>query len=207
MESVSSDQVDLFHNCSRILIGGFSGSGKSYLTAKLINHYQHKFERIVVIGSDLGTIQNEKIVRDDNFNIEQFENINNNHWLLVYDDVIHNKTQLRQAMISFFMGRHKKISCIFLTQNIFLNSNDFRTIALNSTHIILLRMRDNRQITHFSSSFLPREKRENFLKLYKLIVLKKKFQYLLIDFLQDPDSSLLIRTNLFDEGLQTCIQI
>ena len=107
----------------------------------------------------------------------------------------------------FIRGRHKNISVILISQNIFLQSKEFRCISLNCTHIILLRMRDFRQISHFSSTFLTQEKKEAFLKLYKLIVLKDKYQYLLIDFNKNFDSKLQLRTNLFGEGPEKCIQI
>lgn len=206
MEKVLSSEVDIFHTCARILIAGFSNSGKSYFTSKLINLYKNKFKRIIVIGSDLEQVDQVEIVRNDDFNAF-LEHDGLSHILIIFDDIIYQPKKLKHATEVFIKGRHKNISSIFLTQNIFLPNKDYRCISLNSTHVILMRMRDIRQITHFSSTFLTQEKREAFLNLYKLIVLKEKYRYLLIDFTQNSDSKLQLRTNLVGEGLEKCIQI
>ena len=206
MEKILHSEVDIFHTTARILIAGFSGSGKSFFTSKLINLYKHKFSRIISIGSDLEQVDQVDIIRDDDFN-PFLDHDGLLPILLIYDDIIFDAAKMKIACEVFIRGRHKNISVILISQNIFLQSKEFRCISLNCTHIILLRMRDFRQISHFSSTFLTQEKKEAFLKLYKLIVLKDKYQYLLIDFNKNFDSKLQLRTNLFGEGPEKCIQI
>ena len=206
MDEIPESEVDIFHTCARILIAGFSGSGKSYFASKLIRKYKHKFDQIILIGGNLEGVEDLGVVRRDDFNIELDANGIDNI-LLCFDDILYDSKLMKVAANLYTRGRHKKNSCLMLSQNIFHPSSDFRCISLNSTHIVLMRMRDNRQITHFSSSFLTQEKREAFVKLYKLIVLKEKYRYLLVDFTKNPCSKLMIRTNLFNESLETCLQI
>ena len=55
------------------------------------------------------------------------------------DDIIHNKHLLSTACVVFVIGRHLQIAIILITQNIFINYKYFRTIPLNSSHIVRTR--------------------------------------------------------------------
>lgn len=43
----------------RVIIAGFSNSGKSFLCKKLIEKYQHEFRHIVICGVERHEIQNQ----------------------------------------------------------------------------------------------------------------------------------------------------
>ena len=82
----------------------------------------------------------------------------------------------------FLRGRHFNFSVCLLTQNVFHDCKFYRTVALNCTHNILFRMRDIEQINCFSQTFLTKGDVEKFILLYKHIVIREKYRYILIDF-------------------------
>lgn len=201
--TVSGDEIDIFNEPSRLLVAGSSGSGKSFFTSSLINKYRHKFDKIIVIGSDLENCRD--VIRDDDFDV--FNEVLTGSILIIYDDVIYKKKLVERAAELYIRGRHYKVSTIFLSQNLFYNDKNFRIIALNCTHIVIFRTRDIKQISYFARTFLNDTQIDNFLKLYKRVVLKNKHRYLLVDYTKDFDSPLSIRTNVLNESYETAYSI
>jgi len=199
-------ELDIFHQPARLLISGFSGSGKSYLVSKLILKYRDRFSRVIVVGSDLDRDNSLNIERCDNFN-PLIDNEINGHILVIYDDVLYNKKIVETAAEVFIRGRHLNISSIFLTQNIFFSNKHFRIISINTTHVILLRSRDIKQVRCFASSFLTDTQIESFIRLYKKWVMHEKFKYVLIDFTKDIDSPLAIRKNIVNEDYEVGVSL
>lgn len=202
MELVTQTDINPFHDTARILIGGVSYSGKSHFVGRLLKYYEHLFEKIYVIGSDLEGIENLNVTRDDTFDPfdESHESDTTGHKLIVLDDILNSKSKLKLACKLFSYGRHKNYSVILITQNIFLNDPNFRTCSLNASFCILFRVRDLLQIKHFCKSFLADNQIESFISLYKKLVLRNKFGYLCIDFKSGFESKIRIRSNILQEG-------
>ena len=198
--TIVENDVNIFFKPARLIVAGYSGSGKSTLVVNIIRKYRENFNRVIVLGNDLEQSRELEIERDDTFNPFD-ENLKGNT-LLIFDDIIYNKQLLTLAGEVFIRSRHYNVSVILVTQNLFLSDKNFRQITLNTTHIIILRNRDERQIITFARSFLPNEKLKKFLDLYKKIVTKKRHQYLMVDFTADCDSPLLIRTSIIGEGYE-----
>ena len=91
---------------------------------------------------------------------------------------------------------------VLCSQNLFFNSNEYRTILHNLTHLFLLRIRCLKQVTNFSRSFLTREQIDVFIEIYKKTVLKEKYRYIVIDYTKDFDSILMLRSDIFDEDYE-----
>ena len=204
MEFVNASDLTLFQRPNRLLLSGYSNSGKSYFVSNLIRKYRSVFSKVIVIGSDLEFVKDLNIIRDDSYDpfSEDFEI--DGHILLIFDDIICNPALVKLASKVFIKGRHKNISPIFITQNLFTNDKNFRVLALNVTHIVLFKMRDLRQISFLAKSFLIDSQIEAFINLYKRIVLKKQYGYLLIDYDADLDSKLRIRSNILNEDYERC---
>ncbi len=200
---ISESEINLFLNPERIILGGSSGSGKTTLVCKLVNKYRDKFAKVYVIGTDLDC---PDIIRNDA--IDPFEEENHgNHYLYIYDDqMLNSNVMLTVSKIASY-GRHKNISVILLVQNIFHQDKYFRLISLNTTRVILFRMRDKSQIAYFARTFLDKKKIPLFVDLYKKEVIKKKYGYLLIDFTGDSDDILAIRSNIANEGLERVFKL
>lgn len=116
--------------------------------------------------------------------------------MIIFDDTLLNEKYSAIAAETFARGRHRGISCIFVTQNIYYPSKHFRIISLNSNYVFLFKIRDRKQLTYFANSFLSKDMIESFLMAYKKYVTNKKFGHIMIDFNCEIESPLLIRTNI-----------
>lgn len=202
METVQESSLDIFRLPARITIAGASGSGKSFICSKLINFYKHKFRKIIVVGTKLENLDGQKVEYKTQYNPfeddDMVENTNNDlQTLIVYDDVLLDTKCMKAAGETFMRGRHLNLSVVFICQNIYHADKMLRLITLNSTHIFLLRMRDINQVSCFGRSFLSSDSVKNFTLLYRKIVMKQQFSYILIDFTQAFDDVLTIRSHLF----------
>jgi len=199
MDIIGDEELDVFIKPARFLIAGLSGSGKSYFTSKLLRKYRNRFNKIIVIGSDLENVDDLEVERDDTFNPLREELSGNT--LVIFDDVIFQPNLVKIASEIFARGRHKNISAIFLTQNLFMNDKSFRILSLNASHVILFRIRDINQIKYLGKSFLDDTQISNFVELYKKIVLQRTYGYILIDFTKSIVSHLKIRSDVLNEDL------
>ena len=188
---IPESDIDLFFKPARLIICGFSNSGKSYLAELIVEKYIDRFEKIVCIGGDFS---NEKIERIDDF--QPFGHNLNGNLLLIVDDSILNKNRMQLCSSVFTKGRHEKISIILISQSLYPNCAYFRMCALNATHYIVFRTRDMSQISRFSSTFVQSEKKNEFLTLYRKEVLGRKFGYIVLDFVQEFNSPLCLRTDI-----------
>lgn len=188
---VSEEDVDLFIKPSRLIICGFSNSGKTYLTSLIVKKYADRFEKIVCIGGDLS---NDKVERDDEF--QPFGHNLDGGLLLIVDDSILNKNRMQLCSSVFTRGRHEKISIILISQSLYPNCPHFRMCALNASHYIIFRTRDMSQISRFSTTFVQSDKKNEFLSLYRKEVLGRKYGYIMLDFTQDFNSPLCLRSDI-----------
>ena len=157
---VFETDIDIFKNHARILVAGWSNSGKSFLVSKLIQKYVNKFDHIIVLGSNLENV-NDLVKRDDTF--DPYVDKPPGRILVILDDFLFSKRLLELGSKLATDGRHLNISTIFITQNLIFNDKNFRHISLNVTGYFLFRTRDQGQITYFGRSFLPKDKIESFL--------------------------------------------
>ena len=58
----TQDSIDLFHNPARIIIAGYSNSGKSEMCSKLIQKCHHKFNTILYCGVNSHKLQNNPVI-------------------------------------------------------------------------------------------------------------------------------------------------
>ena len=200
MDVVCESEVNIFHIPARVLISGFSNSGKTYLVSKLIEKYIYTFTAVKVCGVSSIGFEDKKISYEDSTYNPLDDDEIQGHTLIVYDDSMLDEKTLKTAALLFSKGRHKLISCIFITQNLFLPSKFFRIISLNASHVIVFKIRDISQISYFARTFLESTKKQKFLDVYRKFVSNIKFGYLLIDFTKGSDSKLFIRRNLYENG-------
>ena len=67
-EKISQCDINIFYKPARILIAGFSGSGKSTFVVNLLRKYRSSFNKVFVLGADLENVQDLNIQRNDEFN-------------------------------------------------------------------------------------------------------------------------------------------
>lgn len=201
-ERVLSNELNLFEKTSRLILSSFSGGGKSFLCSKIIRKYKDLFDKIVCVGSKLENLEDINIEYHDFY--DPFDQELTGKTLIVWDDLVFNKPQMKIISNSYIKSRHLNVSNIFLVQSIFIADPLYRIISSNANYFILLKSRDKVQIARFASTFLPKTKIEKFVRLHTKLTTENKFGYLLIDFNKDLDTPLALRTDITDEKYERC---
>ena len=199
---VSSSDLNLFEKPARIIISGYSGSGKSFLCSQLIRKYEHLFDHIICVGSVLENLENVEIEYKDEF--DPFENELKGKTLIVWDDLVFNKPQMRIIANSYIKSRHLNVSNIFLVQSIFIADPLYRVISSNTNFFILMKTRDQVQIARFASTFLPKLKIDKFVKLHTKLTSENSRAYILVDFNFSVENPMLLRTNIVGGAYEKC---
>lgn len=206
---ITEDQLNIFSKPARILIGGYSSSGKTFFTLQLLEKYGSLFDNVIICGLEPSELKSKhsnisfKTGLYDPFIDDDLQG----KTLMIVDDLMDNKHYLKVVAKVFSKGRHKKISCIFISQNLYLQDQSYRTISLNASHFVLFKCRDISQISHFARTFIEKEKQSNFISCYRKHVLEKDYGYIIIDFDKKHNSPLLIRTDLFSDNFELCIKL
>ena len=130
----------------RLLIGGGSGTGKTTFLQKLINqgHFSSPFDKIIYCYPDYlidPPIDFDPIVefRPGVGDLEFYSSLPKNT-LIVLDDLMSECGESKDIMKLFsVIARKRELSVIFLVQNMFDKSKQFRNIRLNATGLILFK--------------------------------------------------------------------
>ena len=163
--------IDIFHAPARIIIAGYSNSGKSEMCSKLIQKYHNKFNTILYCGVNSHSFkENNEINRKITVSSEilnPFEYTYNGPLLYILDDCFLEAVQSNHVVDAFTKGRHENISTIFITQNMFFNGKFSRNISLNCSHYILMRSRDLGQIETLGRQLFVKKMGNSFVEIYK----------------------------------------
>lgn len=117
--------------------------------------------------------------------------------LLVIDDLICEPKILKKCASFFTRGSHHlNCSVFFLTQNLFLQNSDYRTVSLNASHFVLFKnLRGLQQVETLARQIFGKNA-HHFMTAFKDAV-SEKFGYLLLDLL--PEQSVRLRTKIFPD--------
>lgn len=119
----------------------------------------------------------------------------NQNVLVVIDDNMKNVNSNLSEIFTTF--RHRNASVIFLTQNLFLQNKDYRTMSLNANYITIMKNpRDQSQIINFAKQFRPYNTRY-VVDAFHYITDNKPYTYMLFDLKQETNECLRIRANIF----------
>ncbi len=122
-------------------------------------------------------------------------NVSNGGTLLIFDDALQNAGDISEQLFTE-IAHHMKTSVIWLSQKLFLENSQYRTMSLNSNYIVLLKnTRDSRQIVTFASQVRPYRSSaivEAFRKATEL-----PFSYMLFDFNQSQSDAVRLRSHIF----------
>ena len=127
----------------------------------------------------------------DSFNCES------SHRLIILDDLMSGVLKNQNMEKLFTQGtHHKKITSIFLSQNIFQQGSYARSIMLNIWYLILFRnMRDASQVNTLARQMFPGNT-SKLLEAYQDST-TSPFGYLVIDMSPHIDEDFRLRTNIF----------
>ena len=199
----TQDSTDLFHNPARIIITGYSNSGKSEMCSNLIKKYHDKFNTILYCGVNSHDLQNNPDINEklhiSSEIVNPFDYSYNRNTLFILDDCFLEAIESKFVVNAFTKGRHESISTIFITQNLFFSSKFARIIALNCSHYILMSNRDLGQIEVLDRQLYGKSKVSNFVDVYKKALTVNTYGYLLIDLGLKTPPELQLCTNIIDE--------
>lgn len=205
---------------STFSLSGSTGSGKTYWLYKLLSHKKELFpdnppENILYcygIWQDLfedmernipGIVFNNGLPSS-----MQIDNLSKNkrHNILVLDDLMNEVVKNSEIELLFTRGaHHKKISVIFLNQNMFCQGKNAKTINLNCHNLILFNnLRDSSQIKRLGQQIFPGQS-SLLVEAYKDCMLQP-YGYLVIDLSPGTPRNYRLRTNIFP-GEDTIIYV
>ena len=199
----TEDSIDLFQQPARIIIAGYSNSGKSQMCSNLINKYHYKFNTILYCGVNSHKLQNNPDIKDklhiSSEIVNPFDYTYDGNTLYILDDCFLEANESKFVVNAFTKGRHENISTIFITQNIFFSGKFARSIALNCSHYLLMRNRDLGQIEVLGRQLFGKNKGSSFVDIYKKVHTVNTYGYSLVDLGPKTPSELQLRTNIIDK--------
>ena len=119
--------------------------------------------------------------------------------LLILDDLMLSMSkEITQLFVS---GRHRDISVIFVTHNIFYPSKEMRTIKQNAKHMVLFEnTQDASQIDYIGRQMFP-GKSTHMREAYEH-AMQNPYGYLFVDLRQGIDKRFRLRTRIFPDEEQ-----
>lgn len=212
-------QVDLnsfrFVNPASIAVCGPTSCGKTYWVYKFLKYintmFQDNFEPDKIlycysveqslyetVKRDIPIVTFYQGIPDMELIISKSKEKN---LVIVLDDLVHKIVDSQDMLLLFTQtAHHKKISVIFMMQNMYQSGKHARTIALNVKYIVLFaNPRDTMQIKYLGRQIFP----SNGERLYEAYVdaVNRMWGYLLVDLNHNTRPELRLRSNIFpDEG-------
>lgn len=125
--------------------------------------------------------------------------------LLIIDDQM-NETDERVSNLFTKGSHHKRVSVIYIVQNLFGKNKHMRTISLNAHYVVLFKNpRDASQATHLGKQMYP-SKLKYFQEAYKDAT-GRAHGYLLCDLRQETPDQLRLRTDVFPDDDQHIVYV
>ena len=160
-----------FEPCSSFCISGQTGSGKTQWVYKFLTHINDMYSKdppskilyCYGIHQDLFE-QMERYVphfysKQGLPTVEELDEFTRDkqHKLIIIDDLMHEVMQNKDMELLFTQEtRHKCVSVILITQNLYPGGKHARTIALNTWYMVLMKnLRDVSQVSILGRQLYP----------------------------------------------------
>ena len=190
----------------RLIIGGGSGTGKTTFLQRLVNeeHFSSPFDKIVYCYPeylvDIPVCFNQFIdFRPGIGDLEYFSSLPRNT-LIILDDLMNEAGSSKDIMKLFsVIARKNNLSIIFLVQNMFDQSKQFRNIRLNATGLVMFKFHAAQQIHYRLVRDLGMENLISKRSLDK--ILQTRYSYIMFDIHPNRQTDFgCIRTNIFERN-------
>jgi hypothetical protein len=189
----------------RMMLVGPSSCGKSEFVARLIENQetlvQPPIGKIFYCTEFIDSIP--KQIRNivtffQGVPTSEFVQSLNEPTLIVIDDLMAEAFDSSVVSKIFTHGRHRDISVILISQNLFPRYKNARNISLNVNYLVLFQcLRDTSWISPFSRQVSPLN--TNLFKNLYYKYLSKPFEHLVFDFSPTTSDALRIRSDIFNE--------
>jgi hypothetical protein len=185
---------------------GPSGSGKTHFVCRLLNIPDIFAKPINNIYWLTGS-QEDEIIKLVNKRVnivhgfvEGWQELAKHGDAMIIDDLFHESTK-EKGFINLFtkIARHRHVLVIFITQNLFHKGGYHRTQNLNVHYLCIFRNpRDKTVVDHLARQMFP-ENRKFLMSAFEDATNNKPHGYLFLDFTQECDDNLRVRTNILRE--------
>lgn len=208
---ISGDYDFRIENGCVIQIVGPSGSGKTYFACTLLlakslfklpirNIFWHSGVKEGELGATLRKLRDIKRVQHV-FGLP-------NGWVdkpckydaIVIDDLFEeaNKDAVTFNQLFTKIARHRKVTVLFLTQNLFHQGGKHRTRNLNTHYLVLFKNPRDRTVVDFLARQAFPSQRKLFMEIFNDATMNRPHGYIFIDFTQRCPDELRIRTDIFN---------
>ena len=174
------------------IVAGPSSSGKTRLTMEIVKHSKTVIvpppDDIVwcysIYQPEFNELKSVARLREGLPDPKTFDGARSS--LVVLDDMM-SECDARVTDLFTRVSHHRRVSVIFMSQNIFFCSKESRTISLNAHYLFLMKVtRDLLQIDTIARQMFPRDSKY-MIEVYKDAT-REPFSYLLVDLKQQmPD--------------------
>jgi hypothetical protein len=174
-----------FSHPARILLVGPSASGKTEFVKNIIRYRNDLFttptERIIFVFRYRQSWFGEFPYIEFTTEVPPLLNPEQPS-LVIIDDLACEKSVLKECASLFVRGsHHMNASVIFISQNLFISSPDFRTISLNASQFILFKtVRGLHQIEMLGRQIFGIKNSKEFIAAYRDAT-ERPYSYLLLD--------------------------
>ena len=194
---------------------GMTGSGKTYLTRKIIENaptlINPPVQRIIYAYGEwqemFEHMEGVEFVRGISDSVVSRENLQGQRTLLILDDVSDEISEKLIGSLFIKMAHHRDISVIFLSNALFSKElRNYRLIATNTMYYIIFRSsRDHGSVTTLAKQMFGTQYK-SMLRAYEAAV-SPKYGYLFIDLKSDTPPELRLRTNILPDETTICYVI
>jgi len=197
------------------MTAGPTSSGKTVLIRRILEHHKQliyfkneSIEKLKIIWAYgqwqnlyKKSIPNVECTYVDGLPSEEDIQANKPH-IIIIDDLMSELGSDKKLTNLFTKGsHHNDVSVIFISQNIFHQGSQMRTISLNCHYMILMKNpRDKAQIMRLAAQIYPNK--TNFLIEAFNDATKNQFGYIKVDMKQDTPDNLRIQTRITPEELE-----
>lgn len=196
---MSESTIDLkFHHPFSCVVNGPSGCGKTEWIQMLLHHadavIENIPEKIIWCYNQwqpaYSTIQGVEFIEG----LRGLDALSGRSHLVILDDLMMEAD--KSVMDLFVRGRHRNISVIFVTHNIFYKTPALRTIKLNSNYMTLFKNPcDTSQILSLGRQIFPGSSKH--LEEAFKDATQKQYGYLFLDLRPHTHDNHRLRTNIF----------
>ena len=205
-----SDSMYPFPDSSTIAITGTTSSGKTTWLYRLLRHKDEMFavppERILYCYGIFQSLFDEMKKRVPAITFcpglpteSELDSLTSNgkHNLVILDDLMNRVTKNEDMELLFTRGaHHRRLTIIYLNQNMYCQGKSSRTINLNTHHMVLFRNpRDMSQISVLVRQVFP-GKGNALVEAYR-DCMKEPFGYLVLDLSPFTEDKYRMRTRIY----------